>query len=366
MKPHKIEVNLDGRSYPIMIEEGMLRSGKAVSILTELAGNSSVCIVTHPILARLYAHELAEGLRREGVSVHLVTFPSGERYKRLSTVYRLYTRFVEAEMDRSSVVVALGGGVAGDLAGFAAATYLRGIRLVQIPTTLLAQVDASIGGKTGVDLPVGKNLAGAFHQPAAVLIDPSVLMTLPIRELRAGLAEIIKYGIICDKQFFSEIASTVPYMLQKELNPLTEAIIRSCEIKADVVSRDEQDRNLRAILNFGHTIGHALEAATNYRRYLHGEAVAIGMVSAAMIGEELGITSDNVTMNIRDVLEKASLPTVFPEDVSIEAILQAVRLDKKSQGGIVRFILASSIGEVIISESVSQEDIRSALNRQSG
>lgn len=357
-----VPVSLGGRSYPIIIEPGLL--ARAAEFITSDRVPSYVMILTHPRLAPLYAEPLMHGLSARGVPASVVTIPPGERYKNLSTVRHLYNRMLAAGLDRKSLLVTLGGGVLGDLGGFAAATYLRGIPFVQMPTSLLAQVDASIGGKTGVDLPGGKNLVGAFYQPRAVLIDTCTLDTLPTRELRTGLAEVIKYGIICDEAFFQRVRGQLPALLRRDSDALTEAIVRSCQIKADVVRQDETEQGLRAILNFGHTVGHALEAVTGYRRYRHGEAISIGMVSAALIGEEVGETPPSVTEEIQEVLTLAGLPTVFPPDVSIEEIWQAMLRDKKTTAGKVHFVLARRIGEVIVRGDVSMAAVQVALERQ--
>ena len=301
----RIVVELGERSYDIDIEAGLIASGRAGERIAELAGSGRVCVVTHPELREWYAEPISRQLTALDVSTCLTNIPSGEQSKTLDTVAKLYAVFAAAGLDRKSLVVAVGGGVLGDMAGFAAASYLRGIGFVQVPTTLLAQVDASVGGKTGVDLPEGKNLVGAFHQPRTVLIDPDTLKTLPDRELRAGLAEVIKYGIIHDEGFFAVIARDMSRLLSGEADALTRIIARSCAIKAEVVGQDETEQGLRAILNFGHTIGHALEAVTQYRRYLHGEAIAIGMVSACLIGEQVGITPAAVTQQtIERILQR--------------------------------------------------------------
>jgi 3-dehydroquinate synthase len=359
-----VRVDLGDRSYDIEVGAGLLRSEQAATRLLTLAAGGNLCLVTHPALRAAYAEPLAALLRAQDAAVTVVTLPAGERAKRLSTVERLYGHLLSARLDRGGLLVAVGGGVLGDLAGFAAATYLRGIRFVQAPTTLLAQVDASVGGKTGVDLPQGKNLVGAFHQPCAVLIDPETLNTLPARELRAGLAEVIKYGIIYDAGFFEEIVAALPRLLRRDPAALTRTIARSCAVKAEVVSQDETEQGLRAILNFGHTIGHALETVTAYRRYKHGEAVAIGMVSAALIGEEVGVTPPDVTNCLVAALRGARLPAAFPIEIAIEPILDAARHDKKARGGRLRFVLARRVGEVFCTDTVAPEAIRAALNRQ--
>jgi 3-dehydroquinate synthase len=362
--PRCVPVALGDRSYDIHIEAGLLHSGRAAEIVASLASGRRACMVTHPHLNARYAAPLREGLEAHGIATTTVTVPPGERAKNLRTVARLYHAFLAAGLDRKSLVLAVGGGVLGDLVGFAAATYLRGVRLVQVPTTLLAQVDASVGGKTGVDLPEGKNLVGAFHQPRAVLIDPATLKTLPRRELHAGLAEVLKYGIIYDETFFHDIVSDLPALLRRSETALTAVIARSCEIKAEVVGQDETEQGLRAILNYGHTVGHALEAVTAYRRYKHGEAVAIGMISAALIGEEIGVTPPEVTRALRKALTAAHLPVAFPNDIDVEAILAAAQRDKKTEAGRLRFVLARRIGAVSVSGDVPTEAIRAAITRQ--
>ena len=360
--PRVLDVDLGDRSYPIVVGSGLLNS--AADRIHERIPATSAALVTHPHLARRYGGSILEGFARRGVRAETILIPPGERFKNLSTMARLYDRMVDARLDRRSVLVTLGGGVLGDVGGFAAATFLRGIAFVQIPTTLLAQVDASVGGKTGVDLRSGKNLVGSFHQPAAVIVDTDTLASLPARELRSGLAEIIKYGIIRDRGFFELIENSAPSILALHQEPLTHAICRSCEIKAEVVSADETETGRRAILNFGHTIGHALEVATGYRRYKHGEAVAIGMVSAALIGEEIGFTPTEVAERLRGTLALAGLPSAFPKDVPIHAIRDAALRDKKTVGGQLRFVLASSIGCVEIGKDVPFEAVEAALARQ--
>jgi 3-dehydroquinate synthase len=355
---------LGDRSYNIEIGAGILETGHAAARIAELAPGGRIALVTHPGLQADYAAPLTCGLEAQGLQAATIAIPAGERYKNLKTVARLYREFLLAKLDRKSLVVALGGGVLGDLVGFAAATYLRGVGFAQVPTTLLAQVDASVGGKTGVDLPEGKNLVGAFHQPAVVLIDTHTLRTLPIRELRAGLAEIIKYGIIYDAPFFTGTVAALPQLLCRDEAALTDVIARSCAIKAEVVAQDETEQGLRAILNYGHTVGHALEALTHYRRYKHGEAVAIGMVSAALIGEEIGVTPQDATAVIVAGLRSARLPVAFPEDIQSAAILETAQRDKKTLAGRLRFVLARRIGEVFVTGDVPPEAVNRALHRQ--
>lgn len=353
-----LTVDLGTRSYPIVVESGLLARA------AQWAGRPSrVALLSHPRLAALYAAPLLEGLAREGIACSLITVPAGERFKNLKTVARLYDALLDAGLDRRSLLITLGGGVLGDVGGFTAATYLRGIPFIQVPTTLLAQVDASVGGKTGVDLARGKNLVGAFHQPRAVLIDPDTLQTLSARELRSGLAEVIKYGIICDREFFVCIKEEMRRLLRRDPDALSHAILRSCALKAEVVGQDETEQGLRAILNFGHTVGHALESLTGYRRYKHGEAISIGMVSAGLIGEEMGITPKETTGAIADALQEARLPTAFPADISTDAVLQAMQRDKKTVGGRLTFVLASEIGRVSVVKDVPAQAVEAALRR---
>ena len=364
MTERRIAVALGERSYTVHIGAGLLASGRAGEIMARVAPGKRVCIVTHPALQAAYAAPLAAALHTRGLATTILMLPAGERFKHLNTVARLYEGFLSARLDRKSMVVAVGGGVLGDTVGFAAATYLRGIPFVQTPTTLLAQVDASVGGKTGVDLPQGKNLVGAFHQPSAVVIDTTTLRTLPARELRSGLSEVIKYGIIYDKAFLSSVVAGLPSLLKRDEALLTAVIARSCEIKAEVVGQDETEQGLRAILNFGHTIGHALEAVTSYRRFKHGEAVAIGMVAACLLGEEVGVTPPEVTEELCDALRLARLPIAFPPEIEAEAILEAAQRDKKTEAGQLRFVLARQIGDVFLSADVPTAAVSAALARQ--
>ena len=362
--PTRVAVDLGARSYPIFIEEGAIGSGAGARRILDLVDAERFCIVTHPGLQARYAAPLAAAMRGFGAVATVVTVPAGERYKSLKTAARLYGNFVEAGLDRKGVIVVVGGGVLGDTAGFAAATYLRGIRVVQAPTTLLAQVDSSVGGKTGVDLAEGKNLIGAFHQPSMVLIDPLTLGTLAPRELRSGLAEVIKYGIIYDAAFLTQVTQSLPELLRRKLSPLRHAITRSCQIKAEVVAQDETEQGLRAILNYGHTVGHTLESITEYRRYKHGEAISIGMVTAALVGEALGVTPPDVTRTIARTLTAAGLPVDFPSDIDTAAVLAVARRDKKTESGRLRMVLAREIGDVYVHDDVPPAAITEAIERQ--
>jgi 3-dehydroquinate synthase len=266
-------------------------------------------------------------------------------------------------LDRAGLVVAVGGGVIGDVAGFAAGTYMRGVALVQAPTTLLAQADAGVGGKTGVNLPAGKNLVGVFHQPSVVLVDPVVPRTQRTRDYRSGLAEIIKHGIIRDDEFLQDLSRNMPRLLDRDVTALAAAVQRSCEIKASVVAGDETEQGLRAVLNFGHTVGHALEVATGYRALTHGEAVAIGMVGACLVGEETGMTPPKVTSVVANALEEAGLPTALPGGSDPAQLVAAMYADKKAVGGTLRFVLVRAIGEAVPGLAVEPETVRRALAR---
>jgi len=339
-----LRVNLGDRSYPIHIGTGLIaRAG-------ELMGQSGIAgkvgIVTNPVVAGLYLGAVEESLRRAGFQVTTVLIPNGEEHKNLDSLASIYDRFIAARFERGSSLVALGGGVVGDLAGFAAATFLRGIPYVQIPTTLLAQVDSSVGGKTGINHPRGKNLIGAFYQPKVVIIDLDALRSLPVREFGAGLAEVIKYGIIKDPELFSFLEGNLERLVRLEPEDLERVVAESCAIKAAVVEEDEYEQDYRAVLNFGHTIGHALEAATRYEALLHGEAVAVGMVQAAILSRGEGLCDEETVARIRRLVEKAGLPGELPVGVGLARLVEGLSLDKKSTGGKIKFVLCRGIGEV--------------------
>ena len=358
---YKVAVALGERSYEIDIAPNLIASGKAAERIAQIANGNKVCLVTHPQLQTELSDPLQFGLRECGIDAPTVTIPQDERNKNLKSVELLYSAFLEAKLDRKSLVVAVGGGVLGDITGFAAATYLRGIAYIQVPTTLLAQVDSSVGGKTGVDMRQGKNLVGAFHQPRHVLIDPKTLDTLPPRELRSGMAEALKYGIIYDVALFERINAKMNALLNLSPEPLAEMIARSCEIKAEIVSQDETEQGIRAHLNFGHTIGHALEAATSYRSFKHGEAVAIGMAVESRIGEIAGVTEAGTTETIVAALRGAGLPTRWPSAIRADTILELAQADKKTVGGKLRFVVPRRIGEVFVSSEITDGMVREAL-----
>jgi 3-dehydroquinate synthase len=306
-------------------------------------------------------------LRQAGFGpVPVATFEAGEAYKTLDTVINLCNALYEIAppLDRKTLLIALGGGVVGDVAGFVAGIYLRGLDYIQIPTTLLAMVDSSVGGKTGVDLKSGKNLVGVFHQPKAVLIDPDVLQTLPQAETNAGLAEVIKYGVIADPPLFAPLAQFATASGAEKANALSVLVARSCEIKANVVAQDElEETGLRATLNFGHTVGHALESATEYTRFRHGEAVAMGMMAACYIGEAHGTTRPNVTQTVQTALKLHQLPTHIPADLPAPMLLPLLGRDKKAQNGRARWILAQDVGHVALFDDVSDQTVQAGLAR---
>ena len=360
----EIDVNLLQQSYKIAIErQGIDRLGEWI---TSLKLGKKVMVVSNPVIFRHYGERAIASLTSAGFDVSSCTIPAGERYKTPATVQKIYDAALENRLERSSTLVALGGGVIGDMTGFAAATWLRGINFVQVPTTLLAMVDASIGGKTGVNHPQGKNLIGAFYQPRLVLIDPEVLNTLPAREFRAGMAEVIKYGVIWDAQLFEQMDESKRLDQMRYLNPdlLSTILSRSCQAKADVVSKDEKEANLRAILNYGHTIGHAVESLTGYRLINHGEGVAIGMVAAGKLAVELQMWQQEDAARQDALIQKAGLPTQLPAGLDHQAIIDTLQTDKKVKEGEVRFVLPSQIGLVKPTEptvTVSSDIIKRVL-----
>lgn len=363
-----VRVDLGERSYDIRVERGILNdlgkeALKAIGIKGD-AGGRTAAVVVNPKVEHYHGKAIYESLKDAGFDVFPIVLVAGECYKNLQAARRIYGMLHERAVDRRTVIVAVGGGVIGDVAGFVAATYLRGLDYIQIPTTLLAQVDSSVGGKVGVNFKDGKNLVGAFYQPRLVAIDPNTLHSLPFRERRSGLAEIIKYGAIADKDFFGAVSAEIAGLLRLSSDYLETAIAHSCRIKAQVVEKDERDEGLRAILNFGHSVGHALEALTNYRVYRHGEAIAIGMVSACLIGEEMGVTDPSVTEAIKDVLIRAGFPIHFDERLYPNDVIRVMSLDKKAVGGAVRFVLLTRLGQATTGHRVPEDVIRGALTRQ--
>jgi len=339
----EVRVNLGDRSYVITIGRGVL--AELGGIVASSSKPACVAVVSNPAVARLYAEAAIESLSSAGIQAQLVLVPSGERFKTLGTVRRIYDALTGMKVDRGGALIALGGGVIGDMVGFAAATYMRGIDFYQVPTTLLAQVDASVGGKTGVDLPQGKNLVGAFHQPKAVVIDTATLLTLPARELRSGLAEVVKHGIIYDQGLLEFLDLHAVDLLARQMDALDHAIARSVEIKREVVQTDERESGLRAILNYGHTIGHAIEVLGGYGKCRHGEAISIGMVAEALLSEREGHASSGLARRVARSLRLMRLPVEIDPAIATDAVVRAIELDKKSLGGELRLALPTSIGK---------------------
>jgi 3-dehydroquinate synthase len=350
----KIIVKLAQRSYPIYIEPGLLT--QIHRIIPEFYIGKQIAIITNPTVGNLYAETVKVELGKAGLQPVIFAIPDGECYKNLDVVRDLYSRLLEHKFDRASAIIALGGGVIGDTAGFVAATYLRGIPFIQIPTTLLAQVDSSVGGKVGVDLLEGKNLVGSFYQPILVLIDPTVLTTLPQREVKAGLAEVIKHGVIYDAPFFAWLEKNINHILNLDMKCLSKIIARSCMIKAKVVSLDETERGLRALLNFGHTIGHAIETVTGYDRYRHGEAVAIGMVAAGKLAHSISMLNANDLNRMIELIQAAGLPTTIP-NLEISKFLDTIYRDKKITAHKLRMVLPQKLGQVKIVTDISEKQI---------
>ncbi|WP_019505793.1 3-dehydroquinate synthase [Pleurocapsa sp. PCC 7319] len=357
----KITVNLPQDSYEIAIAPSSL--AQLGNKMQKLAIGNKVLVISNPEIFKHYGEICVKSLEASGFETCTHLISAGESFKHLQSIQQVYDTALANHIERSSTLVALGGGVIGDMTGFAAATWLRGVNFVQVPTSLLAIVDASVGGKTGVNHPQGKNLIGAFYQPKLVAIDPTLLKTLPSREFRAGMAEVIKYGVIWDQDLFTKLeASDRLDSLDYVSEELLETIItRSCQAKADVVSQDEKEAGLRAILNYGHTIGHAVESLTHYKQFVHGEAVAIGMVAAGKIAVEMGLWTKEQAQRQDALIVKTGLPTEIPSELTIEDILETIKSDKKVKAGKVRFILPNSIGEVMITDQVTPEIITAAL-----
>lgn len=353
-----IPVELGARSYSIVVERGALATLGAR--LRALGVGRRVAVVSAAPIARLWGKTAAESLEEAGFAVTAVDVPDGEAAKTLAVAERCWNALLEAGLDRTSTVVALGGGTVGDVAGFVAGTYMRGVSFVQAPTTVLAQVDAAIGGKTAIDHPQAKNLIGVFHQPRLVLVDTATLTTLPEREFRSGLAEVIKHGIVLDARYFADLETSVGRLLRRDSPTLERIIGGSCRLKASVVERDERETEFRAALNYGHTIGHALEAATGYARLSHGEAVAIGIVAEARLAGRLGLAPPTVVERQEALLAALGLPA-RAEGVDVEAVLAAVGRDKKARDGRVPFVLVPAIGSFRLVHDVPESEVRSVL-----
>lgn len=356
-----IPVDLGSRSYTIVVEPGALAT--VGSRLRDLGVGARAALVSDAAVLRLYGKAVVAGLEGAGFVVTTLEVPEGEAAKTLAVAADLWDRFLAAGLDRTSAVLALGGGAVGDVAGFAAATYMRGTNLVQLPTTVLAQVDASIGGKTAIDHPRAKNLVGAFHQPRLVVTDPEAVRTLPEREFRSGLAEVVKHGVVLDADYFAEVERDAAAILARDVSVLARVIGGSCRLKAAVVERDEREAELRHVLNYGHTIGHALEAATGYARFAHGEAVALGMVAEARLAERLGLADTTTVARQERLLDALGLPTRGPlPGVDAGAVAAAIAHDKKARDGRVPFVLAPWIGAYRLAYDVPSSEVRAVLH----
>lgn len=357
---HTLTVALGDRSYPIHVGPGLLAKPE---LITERLPQDKVAIVTNATLAPLYLASLSRTLEARGVGVVSVVLPDGESYKTWETLNRILDALIDNRCERKTTLLALGGGVIGDLAGFAAAVYQRGVPYIQIPTTLLAQVDSAVGGKTAINHPHGKNMIGAFYQPLAVIADTDTLATLPERELAAGVAEVIKYGLIRDAAFFDWLEDNVERLMARQPEALAHAIERSCRIKADIVALDEREAGLRALLNYGHTFGHAIEAGLNFGVWLHGEAVAAGMVIGASLSQRMGLIAPHDVARIIDLLKRARLPVVAP-DFGVDRYLELMGHDKKVESGRIRFVLLKRIGEAFVTNDVPSAALDEVLGKQ--
>lgn len=353
-----LKVELANRSYPIHIGRGLVSN--ADLILPHLK-RKHVAIVTNTTVAPLYLEQLSASLQAAGVSVISIILPDGEAYKNSETLNLIYDALLQNRCERSTTLIALGGGVIGDLTGYAAATYLRGVPFIQIPTTLLSQVDSSVGGKTGINHPLGKNMIGAFYQPQLVLADIDTLQTLPSREFSAGMAEVIKYGLIRDPDFFDWLEIHIDQLMALDESSITEAIYRSCQNKADVVARDEHETGERALLNLGHTFGHAIENAMGYGVWLHGEAVAAGTMMAADLSARMGWLKPEDVKRIYALLTKANLPLEAPK-LGVEKYLDLMQLDKKVADGKIRLVLQQGIGKSVITSDYDEKKLKETLS----
>jgi 3-dehydroquinate synthase len=359
---HTVRVNLGDRSYDIEI--GTRLDGVGAQ-LTDLGLGTKMALVTNPTVRALYGQRVAGSLKAAGFLAMFIEIPDGEQFKTLDWANSIYSALLINSFDRKSSLVALGGGVIGDLAGFAAATYMRGIPFVQVPTTLLAMVDSSVGGKTGVNHPMGKNMIGAFYQPKKVLMDLSVLKTLPKEEFLSGMAEVIKYGVIWDPPFFEYLDANREKICALDPEAISHIIRRSCEIKAEVVSKDEREGGLRAVLNFGHTVGHAIEKAENYGMR-HGHAVAIGMVYASRLAHRTGLCDATVPERVEALVRSYGLPvdlSALSSSPAVAELMDTMRIDKKAEGGKIKFVLPKKIGEVVVTKEWDEQALKDLLKQ---
>ncbi|MDZ4858331.1 MAG: 3-dehydroquinate synthase [Candidatus Hydrogenedentes bacterium] len=353
-----IDVALGARAYPIHVGAGAIEC--LGDVLRALDTKGAVMLASDDIVAPLHAERIAGIVRGAGLNCGVCTMPAGEPNKRIAQIDLFIGEFLKAGLDRSSIVIALGGGVVGDVVGFAAASFMRGIRYIQIPTTVVAQVDSSVGGKTAVNHALAKNIIGAFHQPSTVIIDLDFLKTLPDRELRVGLAEVIKHGVIADADLFAYMERNVDSILAKDLDAIEYPVRRSCEIKSAIVSEDEQEHGVRANLNYGHTFGHGIEAASNFTVFLHGEAISIGMCAAANLARDLGMVDRQFVARQHACLAAYGLPTAWPE-MPVDDVIEAMRHDKKVRAGTMKFILPDRLGHVVHRTDVKIAQARAAL-----
>ncbi|MCM8593798.1 3-dehydroquinate synthase [Accumulibacter sp.] len=356
-------VALGDRAYPIHVGRGLLERSE---LLLPLLRQPRAVVVSNTTVAPLYLNRLADSLRRSGVDVGEIVVPDGEQFKDWPTLNTIFDRLIESRCERSTTLIALGGGVVGDITGFAAACYQRGMPFIQVPTTLLSQVDSSVGGKTAINHRLGKNMIGAFHQPRLVLADTDTLGTLADRELRAGLAEVIKYGLIRDLPFLEWLEASVERILAREPDALVEAICRSCRNKAGIVAADERETGERALLNLGHTFGHAIETGLGYGRWLHGEAVAAGTLIAAELSRQLGWLGTHDVERIDDLFRRAGLPVRGPAALSVERYLELMHSDKKVQDGRLRLVLLEAVGRAVVSDAAPLGEVAAAITRRSG
>jgi 3-dehydroquinate synthase len=357
MRNLTLNVDLKGRGYPIIIGAGLLDDA---GLILPYLGSGRAVIVTSEAVAGLYLERFEESLRQAGIDVFSISLPDGERYKTWQTLNSIFDAMLGQRCDRTTTVIALGGGVVGDMAGFAAATYQRGVPYIQIPTTLLAQVDSSVGGKTAINHPLGKNMIGAFYQPRLVLSDLSTLNTLPARELSAGLAEVVKYGAIMDSEFFVWLEENMEKLMARDAEALGYAVERSCTSKADIVAADEREVGRRALLNFGHTFGHAVEAGLGFGTWLHGEAVSAGMLLAASLSARQGELSESDVSRLAALLKRAGLPVKAPS-LGAQRYLELMGYDKKVLGGKLRLVLLKSIGDAYLTADFSSDCLTQVL-----
>lgn len=356
-----INIKLESTRYPVYIGRGCLHDR---SLWNHHLGQGKVLVVSNDTVAPLYLNKLLEALGGRDAEIHIL--PDGEQHKTLETWSGILDKLVGIQARRDSTLIALGGGVVGDITGYAAASYMRGVRFIQAPTTLLSQVDASVGGKTGVNHPSGKNLVGAFHQPHAVMIDSATLDSLPAREFNAGMAEVVKYGALCDRDFYDWLQDNSSSITRRDEHAIDYLIERCVLDKAEIVGQDEKESGIRALLNLGHSFGHALESETAYARYLHGEAVAIGMVTAAILSEKRGLCERGSAKNLSSLLKKFDLPVLIPDDMRVERLADALKLDKKAVASGLRLVLLRSIGEAVVDQDSTAEQILEAIKESQG